>query len=445
MADLSVVTGDKEYFKGIDKIKFEGKGSDNPMAFKYYDENQVVAGKTMKEHFKFAIAYWHTFCGTGGDPFGPGTKAFEWDQNGDPIGAAKEKMDAAFEFITKIGAPYYCFHDFDLIAEGSSLKESGERLDIITDYAKEKQAASGVKLLWGTANCFSNPRYMNGASTNPDFDIVAYAGAQIKNALDATIKLGGENYVFWGGREGYMSLLNTNTKKELDHMGRFLGMCRDYARKQGFKGNFFIEPKPAEPSKHQYDFDAQTVIGFLKEHGLENDFKLNLEVNHATLAQHTFTHELQMAVDSGMLGSIDANRGDYQNGWDTDQFPNDILEVTEAMMIILQAGGFKGGGVNFDAKTRRNSTDLEDIFYAHIGGMDIFARALLTAQDILDNSQYLNLRKARYSSFNTMQGKEFEEGKLDLEALAKIAQEGGEPKLRSGQQELFENIINSYI
>lgn len=445
MADIKVVTGDKEYFKGIDKIKFEGKGSDNPLAFKYYDADKVVGGKTMNEHFRFAIAYWHTFCGTGGDPFGPGTKSFPWDASGDVKQAAKDKMDAAFEFITKIGAPYYCFHDFDLIAEGSTLKESGERLDFITDYAKEKQAASGVKLLWGTANAFSNPRYMNGASTNPDFDIVAYAGAQVKNALDATIKLGGENYVFWGGREGYMSLLNTNTKKELDHMGRFLGMARDYARKQGFKGTFFIEPKPAEPSKHQYDFDAQTVIGFLKDHGLENDFKLNLEVNHATLAQHTFTHELQMAVDAGMLGSIDANRGDYQNGWDTDQFPNDLLEVTEAMMIILENDGFAGGGVNFDAKTRRNSTDLEDIFYAHIGGMDVFARGLLAAQDILENSNYRNLRKARYSSFNTMQGKEFEEGKLDFEALAAIAQANGEPKLRSGQQELFENIINNYI
>ena len=445
MAEQNIVTGDKEYFEGIGKIQFEGKGSDNPMAFKYYDENHVVGGKTMKEHFRFAIAYWHTFCGVGNDPFGPGTKVFPWDASSDAKQAAKDKMDAAFEFFTKIGAPYYCFHDVDLIDEGATLKESGERLDFITDYALEKQKASGVKLLWGTANCFSNPRYMNGASTNPDFDIVAYAGAQIKNAIDATIKLGGENYVFWGGREGYMSLLNTNTKKELDHMGRFLAMARDYARKQGFKGTFFIEPKPAEPSKHQYDFDAQTVIGFLKEHGLENDFKLNLEVNHATLAQHTFTHELQMAVDAGMLGSIDANRGDYQNGWDTDQFPNDIMEVTEAMMIILENDGFAGGGVNFDAKTRRNSTDLEDIFYAHIGGMDIFARGLLAAQDILENSNYKNLLKARYSSFNTMQGKEFEEGKLDFEALAAIAHQNGEPKLRSGQQELFENIINNHI
>ncbi|MCV9385209.1 xylose isomerase [Reichenbachiella ulvae] len=443
--DVKIVTGDKEFFPGIGKIKFEGRESDNPLAFKFYDENKVVAGKTMKEHFRFAIAYWHTFCGTGGDPFGPGTKTFPWDAKGDAVSKAKDKMDAAFEFFTKIGAPYYCFHDVDLIDEGASLKESGERLNIITDYAKEKQAASGVKLLWGTANAFSNPRYMNGASTNPDFDIVAYAGAQIKNAIDATIKLDGENYVFWGGREGYMSLLNTNMKKELDHMGRFLGMARDYARKQGFKGNFFIEPKPAEPSKHQYDYDSATVIGFLKEYGLDKDFKINIEVNHATLAQHTFTHELQVAADAGMLGSIDANRGDYQNGWDTDQFPNDINEVTEAMMVILENGGLQGGGVNFDAKTRRNSTDLEDIFYAHIGGMDIFARALMIADDILQNSQYLNLKKARYSSFNTIQGKEFEEGKLDLEALAKIAHENGEPKLRSGQQELYENIINQYI
>ncbi|MBU2913642.1 MULTISPECIES: xylose isomerase [Reichenbachiella] len=443
--DAKIVTGDKEFFSGIGKIKYEGRDSDNPMAFKYYDENKVVAGKTMKEHFRFAIAYWHTFCGTGGDPFGPGTKVFPWDAKADAVERAKDKMDAAFEFFTKIGAPYYCFHDVDLVDEGASLKESGERLDAITDYAKLKQAESGVKLLWGTANAFSNPRYMNGASTNPDFDIVAYAGAQVKNAIDATIKLGGENYVFWGGREGYMSLLNTNMKKEQEHMGRFLTMARDYARKQGFKGNFFIEPKPAEPSKHQYDFDSATVIGFLKEHGLENDFKINIEVNHATLAQHTFTHELQTAADAGMLGSIDANRGDYQNGWDTDQFPNDITEVTEAMLVILENGGLQGGGVNFDAKTRRNSTDLEDIFYAHIGGMDIFARALMIADDILTNSQYSNLRKARYSSFNTIQGKEFESGKMDFETLAKIAHEGGEPKLRSGQQELFENIINQYI
>ena len=445
MAETNVVTGDKEFFEGIGKIQYEGRGSDNPLAFKFYDENKIIGGKTMKEHFRFATAYWHTFCGTGADPFGPGTKVFPWDAKNDALGAAKDKMDAAFEFITKIGMPYYCFHDFDLIQEGPTLKESTSRLEAITDYAQEKQKASGVKLLWGTANAFSNPRYMNGASTNPDFDIVAYAGAQVKNALDATIKLGGENYVFWGGREGYMSLLNTNMKKEVEHLARFLHMAKDYARGQGFKGNFFIEPKPMEPSKHQYDFDAATVIAFLREYDLMDDFKLNIEVNHATLAQHTFAHELQVSADAGLLGSIDANRGDYQNGWDTDQFPVDIYELTEAMLVILEGGGLQGGGVNFDAKTRRNSTDLADIFYAHIGGMDVFARSLLTATDILENSNYKNLRKARYSSFNTIQGKEFESGKMDLATLAEIAHKNGEPSLRSGQQELFENIINNYI
>lgn len=442
---MEIVTGTKEYFIGIDKIPYEGKGSSNPLAFKWYDENRIVAGKSMKDYFKFAVAYWHTLCGTGGDPFGLPTKKFPWLEASDPIQQARDKMDAAFEFITKMGIPYYCFHDFDLIQEGTTLAESAKRLEIITDYAEEKQKASGVKLLWGTANLFSNPRYMNGAATNPDFDVVAYAGAQVKNAIDATVKLNGENYVFWGGREGYMSLLNTDMKKELDHMARFLHMAKDYARKNGFKGCFFIEPKPMEPSKHQYDFDSATVIGFLREYDLLNDFKLNIEVNHATLAQHTFQHELQVAANAGVLGSIDANRGDYQNGWDTDQFPNSVYEMVEAMMVILEAGGLHGGGVNFDAKTRRNSTDLEDIFYAHIGGMDTFARALLVANEVLEQSEYSNLRKARYSSFNTVSGKSFEEGNLDLEDLAKIAQENNEPELRSGRQELFENIINQYL
>jgi len=365
--------------------------------------------------------------------------------NNDPIQQAKDKMDAAFEFITKLGVPYYCFHDFDLVEEGKSLAESEKRLEIISDYAQEKQEASGVKLLWGTSNLFSNPRYMNGAATNPNFDVVAYAGAQVKTALDTTIKLGGENYVFWGGREGYLSLLNTDMKRELEHMAKFLHMAKDYARKHGFKGNFFIDPKPMEPSKHQYDFDAATVINFLREYDLLEDFKLNIEVNHATLAQHSFPHELQVAVDAGLLGSIDANRGDYQNGWDTDQFPNNIYELVEAMLVILEAGGLKGGGTNFDAKTRRNSTDLEDLFYAHIGGMDAFSRALLVAHEILENSNYPDLRKARYSSFNTQNGKNFEEGKLDLDSMATIALNNGEPKLRSGKQELFENIINRFI
>ena len=442
---MSIVTGNKVYFPNISKIAYEGVDSDNPLAFKWYDENAVVAGKTMKEHMRFAIAYWHTFCGTGGDPFGGQTHFFPWFEGADADTRAKNKMDAAFEFITKIGAPYYCFHDYDLVEEGSNFAESTARLQKIVAYAKEKQAASGVKLLWGTANLFSNPRYMNGAGTNPDFSTVAYAGAQLKNALDATIELGGENYVFWGGREGYMSLLNTNMKKELDNFAKFLTMARDYARAQGFKGNFFIEPKPMEPSKHQYDFDCATVIGFLKDHGLDKDFKLNVEVNHATLAQHTFQHELQVAADAGMLGSIDANRGDYQNGWDTDQFPVNISETVEAMLVILEAGGLQGGGTNFDAKIRRNSTDLDDIFIAHIAGMDTFARALVTADKILSSSSYKAMRAERYASFDSGKGAEFSAGSMTLEELAAIGAEGGEPAPISGKQELYEALINSCI
>ena len=435
----------KEYFKGINKIQFEGKESDNPLAFKYYNPEQVVAGKKMKDWFKFSVAYWHTFCGQGSDPFGPGTQNFAWDQSSDQIQAAKDKADAAFEFITKMGFDYFCFHDYDLIQEGATFAESEARLNTITDYIKGKQAESGIKLLWGTANCFSNPRYMNGASTNPDFNVVARAGGQVKLALDATIKLGGENYVFWGGREGYMSLLNTDMGRELDHMAQFLTMARDYARAQGFKGTFFIEPKPMEPMKHQYDFDSATAIGFLKEYGLDKDFKMNIEVNHATLAQHTMQHEMAIAAKAGMLGSIDANRGDYQNGWDTDQFPNNIQETTEAMLVFLEAGGLQGGGVNFDAKIRRNSTDMEDVFHAHIGGADTFARALITADKIMQSSSYSTLREKRYSSFDSGQGKDFETGKLELSDLYKIAQENGELSLQSGKQELFENIINQYI
>ena len=435
----------KEYFKGIDPIKFEGKESGNPLAFKYYNPSQLVAGKSMREHFKFAIAYWHTFCGQGSDPFGPGTQNFAWDQASDPIQAAKDKADAAFEFIGKMGFDYFCFHDYDLVQEAPTFAESEKRLATIVGYIKQKKEETGIKLLWGTANCFSNPRYMNGASTNPDFNVMARAGGQIKLALDATIALNGENYVFWGGREGYMSLLNTDMGRELDHMGRFLATARDYARSQGFKGNFFIEPKPMEPMKHQYDFDSATAIGFLREYGLENDFKINIEVNHATLAQHTMQHELAVAAKAGMLGSIDANRGDYQNGWDTDQFPNNIQETTEAMLVFLQAGGLQGGGVNFDAKIRRNSTDMDDVFHAHIGGADTFARALLTADKILTSSSYNTLRDQRYSTFDSGKGKDFEAGKLDLNDLYKIAMENGELPLQSGKQELFENIINQHI
>jgi len=435
----------KEFFQGIRKIEFEGKESDNPFSFKYYNPEQVVSGKTMKDHFRFAIAYWHSFCGTGNDPFGPGTKQFPWDENPDPVVRAKDKMDAAFEFISKMGAPFYCFHDFDLIDEGTSLAESEKRLQTMVDYAHQKQKETGIKLLWGTSNLFSNPRYMNGAASNPDFSVVAYAGAQLKNALDATIELGGENYVFWGGREGYMSLLNTDMKREQEHIARFFHMAKDYARKQGFKGNFLIEPKPMEPTKHQYDFDVATVIGFLRKFDLIDDFKLNIEVNHATLAGHTFQHELQVAANDGLLGSIDANRGDYQNGWDTDQFPNNVYELIEAMLVILEAGGFKGGGIHFVAKTRRNSTDLEDMFHAHIGGMDIFAKALLVADTVLRDSRYKELRKTRYSSFDSGKGAEFEAGKLKLDDLKDIALAEGEPSLVSGRQEFYENILNQFI
>jgi len=434
-----------EYFKGIGKIKYEGRESDNYLAFKWYDENRVVAGKTMKDHLRFATAYWHTFVGTGGDPFGPGTKKFAWDSKGDIVGRARDKADAAFEFFTKLGTPYYCFHDIDLVEEGSSLREYESNLAAIVDYARQQQQETGVKLLWGTANVFSNPRYMNGASTNPDFQVVAYAGTQVKNSIDATIALGGEGYTFWGGREGYMTLLNTNMKREQAHLGQFLSIARDYARKQGFTGKFFIEPKPAEPTKHQYDFDAATVIGFLRAHGLENDFMLNLEVNHATLAGHTFQHELQVAADANLLGSIDANRGDNQNGWDTDQFPNNLNELTESMLIILEHGGISPGGINFDAKTRRNSTDLEDIFVAHIAGMDTFARALVTADAILEKSAYKKFRTDRYASFDAGKGADFAKGGLTLEDLRKIAHETGEPTPRSGKQEWLESIINQYI
>ena len=430
-----------EYYKNINKIKYEGKESKNPLAFKYYDENKIVAGKSLKEYLRFAVAYWHSFCGDGGDPFGGATKIFPWNQGKDAITRAKMKMDAAFEFFTKLGVPYYCFHDFDLIEEGSSILESDKRVSQIVEYAKAKQAETGIKLLWGTANVFSNARYMNGASTNPDFNVVANAGTQVKRALDATIALGGENYVFWGGREGYMSLLNTDMKREKEHLARFLTMARDYGRKNGFKGTFLIEPKPMEPTKHQYDFDSETVIGFLRLHGLENDFKLNIEVNHATLAGHTFQHELQVAADAGMLGSIDANRGDYQNGWDTDQFPINLYETIEAFLVIQKAGGFKTGGVNFDAKLRRNSTDIDDIFIAHISAMDTFARALIVSEDILKNSDYQKLITKRYESFDNGIGAKFEKGELSLEDLRKHAVATGEPKQTSGKQELYEAII----
>ena len=443
---MSTITlGDQEYFKGIGAIAYEGPKSKNPLAFKWYNPDLEIGGRTLREQLRFSISYWHTFCGTGGDPFGPGTRVFAWDQDNDANVRARMKMDAAFEFITKMGAPYYCFHDIDLVDEGPSAGDYEKRLQAIVDYGQQKQKESGVKLLWGTANVFSNPRYMNGASTNPDFSVLAYAGTQVKNAIDATIALGGENYVFWGGREGYMSLLNTSMQREVEHLARFLTMARDYARKQGFTGTFFIEPKPMEPTKHQYDYDAATVIGFLRQYGLDKDFQLNIEVNHATLAGHTFDHELQVAADAGMLGSIDANRGDNQNGWDTDQFPINLYELIEAALVIHQAGGIKPGGINFDAKVRRNSTDLEDLFVAHISGMDAFARSFIVADTILKESDYLKFRAERYASFDSGQGKAFEEGKLSLEDLRAYTFQNGEPQLRSGKQEWLESIINQYI
>ncbi|MDX1638388.1 MAG: xylose isomerase [Balneolaceae bacterium] len=442
---MNITIGDKEYFPEIEKIEYEGKDSDNPLAFKYYDEDKTVAGQSMKDFFRFAIAYWHTFTNAGEDPFGVGTRNFPWLTAEDPIQRAKEKMDAAFEFITKLGVPFYCFHDYDLVAEADTIKESEKRLRTIVDYAKKKQEESGVELLWGTANLFTNPRYMNGAATNPDFHVVSHAATQVKNAIDATIELGGHNYVFWGGREGYMSLLNTDMKREQEHLATFLKMARDYGRKNGFEGTFLIEPKPMEPMKHQYDFDTATVIGFLREHDLDGDFKVNIEVNHAILSQHTFQHELEVAASSGLLGSVDANRGDYQNGWDTDQFPVNIYELTQAMLVLLEHGGLGSGGFNFDAKLRRNSTDLTDLFYAHIGGMDMLARALETASEIMEDSEYRELRKQRYSSFDSDAGAAFENGELTLEELRAYAVEHGEPEQISGRQEYYENLINQYI
>lgn len=442
---MGLLTGEKEFFPNIGQIKYEGLDTDNPLAFRWYDENKVVAGKKMKEWLKFAGAYWHCFVGNGADPFGEPTHIHPWNVKSDAVERAKDKADAAFEFFTKLGLPYYCFHDVDVVDYTNDVQENDRRLQALTAYLKEKQQASGVQLLWGTANLFTHKRYMNGAATNPNFLVLAHGAAQVKAAIDATIELNGSGYTFWGGREGYMSLLNTNMKREQDHLAKFLQTARDYARKQGFKGSFYIEPKPCEPSKHQYDYDSETVIGFLRKYDLLNDFKLNIEVNHATLAGHTFQHELQVAADNNLLGSMDANRGDYQNGWDTDQFPNNINELVEAMLIVVEAGGLNPGGINFDAKIRRNSTDMEDLFHAHIGGMDCFARALIIADAILNKSEYKQLRTNRYSSFDVGAGKAFEEGKLSLEELRIYAIENGEPKAISGKQEYLENLINRFI
>lgn len=434
----------KEYFSQIGKIPFEGAESKNVLAFHYYDPERVVMGKKMKDWLRFAMAWWHTLGQASGDQFGGQTRSYEWDKATDPIQRAKDKMDAGFEIMSKLGIEYFCFHDVDLIEEPATIEEYEARMKAITDYALEKMQGTNIKLLWGTANVFGHKRYMNGAATNPDFDVVARAAVQIKNAIDATIKLGGSNYVFWGGREGYMSLLNTDQKREKEHLAQMLTIARDYARAKGFKGTFLIEPKPMEPTKHQYDVDTETVIGFLKAHNLDKDFKVNIEVNHATLAGHTFEHELAVAVDNGMLGSIDANRGDAQNGWDTDQFPIDNFELTQAMMQIIRNGGLGNGGSNFDAKLRRNSTNPEDIFIAHISGMDAMARALLNAAAILEESEIPAMVKARYSSFDGGKGKEFEDGKLTLEQVVEYAKKNGEPATTSGQQEKYETLVALY-
>lgn len=432
---MSFFKGSKEYFPGIGQIKYEGPESKNPLAFKYYDAEKVVMGKKMKDWLKFTVAYWHSFCADGGDPFGSGTREFTWK-------TPEEKVDAAFEFITKLGCGYYAWHDRDICPEGTSPADSEKKLSHITDLLLERQKETGVKLLWGTANVFNNPRYMNGAATNPDFDVVAQAASQIKAAIDNTIKLGGAGYTFWGGREGYMSLLNTDMKAEKEHLAMMLTLARDYARKQGFTGCFYIEPKPMEPTKHQYDYDSETVIGFLRAHGLDKDFKLNIEANHAELAGHEFAHELTVCVDNGMLGSIDANRGDPVNGWDTDQFPVSIYETTQAMLQVIRMGGFTTGGLNFDAKVRRNSVASEDLFIAHIGGMDIFARGLEKAVQLIEDRRIPSMLKERYASFETGNGKAFAEGKLTLDQVASLAKPYEQVAKTSGKQELYENILN---
>ncbi len=437
--------GEREYFKGIGKIAYEGPDSDNPLAFKAYDENRRVGGKSMREHLRFAVCYWHTFCASGADPFGPGTRAQPWAERADPLARARDRLDAAFELFTKLGVPYYCFHDRDLAPEGASVAESEQHLAELVKLARERQDATGVKLLWGTANLFSHPRYMNGAATNPNFDVLAHAGAQVKAALDATVALGGENYVFWGGREGYSYLFNTDPGRELEHMARFLALARDYGRSIGFKGTFLVEPKPMEPMYHHYDADVQTVIGFLRRHGLDGDFKLNVEANHATLAGKSFAHELQMAADAGLLGSIDANRGNPQNGWDTDQFPTDLYDAVQAMLVVQAAGGFTTGGLNFDARVRRESTAPADLFIAHIGGMDTFARGLLVAHDLLEHSPLMAERRGRYASFDAGAGRAFEAGELTLQQLRDHAARSGEPEQISGRQERWENLVNDRL
>jgi len=437
--------GQREYFPGIGRIPFEGRDSDNPLAFKVYDAQKQIGGCSMAEHLRFAVAYWHSFCGAGQDPFGPGTRAYPWDHGATALARAEARCDAAFEFFTKLGVPYWCFHDVDLAPDADDIGEYRANLAHMVELAGQRQQQTGMQLLWGTANLFSHPRYMNGAATNPDFAVVARAAVQVRAALEATVALGGSNYVFWGGREGYACLLNTDMKREQAHLARFLAAARDHGRSIGFQGTFLIEPKPMEPMHHQYDFDSATVVGFLREHGLDSDFKLNIEANHATLSGHTFAHDLQVAADAGLLGSIDANRGNPQNGWDTDQFPTDLYDATGAMLVVLRQGGLGHGGLNFDAKVRRESSDPQDLFLAHIGGMDAFARGLEVAHALLQASPLETWRRERYASFDHGPGQAFAAGQLSLDDLCAHAQQAGEPRQRSGRQEAYENLLNQYL
>jgi xylose isomerase len=434
------------HFPRIPPISYAGAGSRNPLAFRHYNPAEIVDGRTLKSHLRFSIAYWHSFRGTGTDPFGPGTIQRPWEAGKDPVSVAKVRLDAAFEFFTKIESPFWCFHDRDIAPEGRTLAESNRTLDQLVAHAKALQKATGVKLLWGTANLFSNPRYMCGAATNPDAHVFAYAAAQVKKALEVTKELGGENYVFWGGREGYETLLNTNLRREQDHLAKFMHLALDYAKSIGFKGQFLIEPKPKEPTKHQYDFDVASGIAFLRTYGLEKHFKFNIETNHATLAGHSFQHEIEVAAAQGMLGSIDANSGDPLLGWDTDQFNTDVKELTLAMVSILNAGGLGTGGLNFDAKLRRPSIDPEDLFIAHIGGMDAYALAFKLARQIIADGRMGQFVADRYSSYDTGFGRDIEQGKATFKSLEKLVLiQLGEPKPRSGKQEYLENLLNTYL
>ena len=436
-----------EYFKNIGKIPFEGKDSTNPLAFKYYNPDEVVAGKPMKEQLKFALSWWHTMGGDGTDMFGCGTTDKTWGE-ADVTARAKAKVDAAFEIMDKLSIDYFCFHDRDLSPEYGTLAETNAKLDEVTDYIKEKMDKdSSKKLLWGTAKCFDHPRYMHGAGTSPSADVFAYSAAQIKKAIDATVKLGGNGYVFWGGREGYETLLNTNMALEQDNMARLMRMAVDYARSIGYKGDFYIEPKPKEPTKHQYDFDTATVLGFLRKYGLDKDFKMNIEANHATLAQHTFQHELRVARDNGVFGSIDANQGDPLLGWDTDQFPTNVYDAALCMYEVLKAGGFTNGGLNFDAKARRGSYTMEDIFLSYIAGMDTFALGLKAAAKIIEDGRLDKFVDDRYASWTTGIGADIIAGKADMESLEKHAVEKGEvtDSLSSGRQEYLESVLNQIM